>query len=121
LLKYFETNSKSVDIEIERENETIAFIKSNYWPSHKLLFIEDIDTHSAHRRKGLGKLRMKEVISFLNSMGETPKKIIAEDVGYTGTLDGSEFFKALGFQPEEKSTNWKASIEDLKKSLGLNA
>jgi GNAT superfamily N-acetyltransferase len=106
-------NANTVDLKIEKDREEIAFIRSIYFSDEKLLLIEDIDTHRDYRRKGLGKLRVKEVISFLRSKGETPQTIIAQEVGYLkylGIPDGEQFIKTLGFQPIENSNDWKVSI-----------
>lgn len=110
-------NENTVNLKIEKDGKEIAFIRSVYFPDEKLLSIEDMDTHFAYRRKGLGKLRVKEVISFLSSKSETPQTIIAEGVGYLGIPDGEQFVKVLGFQKMGDSDNWRVSIEELNKGL----
>ncbi len=110
-------DNHSISLRIFKNEKGIAFIISTYFSDEKILFIQDMDTHFAYRKKGLGRLRVKEVISFLASKGEEPQTIIAEGVGYLGIPDGKQFVKALGFQPIENSSNWKVSFEELNKKL----
>jgi GNAT superfamily N-acetyltransferase len=107
----------AISLYISKNGKNIAFIRTAYFPDEKMLLIEDIDTHFGYRRKGLGRLRLREVISFLSSKGEKPQTVIVEGVGYLGTLDGEGFVKKLGFHPIENSLDWRVSFEELNKRL----
>jgi len=104
-------------LEIKKGDVGIGFIKTAYFYDKKVLFIQDMSTHHDYIRIGLGRTRLEEILSFLNSKGETPKTIIAEGVGYLGIPHGEEFVKALGFQHVGNRDSWQVSFEELSKRL----
>jgi GNAT superfamily N-acetyltransferase len=114
-----EESAYIIDLKILKDEWHIGHIIAVYNPDKKILSIKDMYTRPEYRRKGLGRLRVKEVISFLASKGETPKTIIAESVGLFGNPDGVPFVKSLGFKQIENTSNWQISFEELNKRLNI--
>lgn len=128
---YGNENHHGVNFRITKGEEFIAAIKSSYFPNIKQLTIEDMGTHPSYRQIGLGKLRLKEVLSFLISNSQAPETVVAEGVITTEDAiaagmdserlsQGEKFVKAIGFRQIGNSDCWQISFEELVKRLQKN-
>jgi GNAT superfamily N-acetyltransferase len=99
----------------------VAKILCFYMKGGRTLIIGDIDTVPSYKRKGLGLLRIQEVLKILGERNFQVNRCLAADVeGYPPT-DGARqiaesFFESLGFE-RGKKYHWCIDGETLQKKL----
>jgi len=102
-------NYLDIDISILLKNNPqfyVGFIKCLYFKKGKSLTIEDMNTRPGFLRKGLGLLRISEVLKLLKEKNLEIETAVAEGVGcYSPTAEikaGVEaFWSSLGFKASE--------------------
>lgn len=79
----------------------------------KDFLIADIRTPEYCRRQGLGVLKIREALKYLESKNLKPARVF----GCCVASAGEPFYEALGFSRIGDSDNWEVSCEELRKKL----
>jgi GNAT superfamily N-acetyltransferase len=103
----------------------VGFIECIYFKKNKSLTIEDMNTRPEFWRKGLGLLRISEVLKLLKEKNLEIETVVAEGVGcYSPTPEirsGVEaFWSSLGFKASEQDKwleEWTADGKTLETKL----
>jgi len=112
-----------IKFSILQKNQKIGYIKCYYFKRDKSLIIEDMNTRSGFQRKGLGLLRISEVLKFLKERNLKVKTAEAADVGayYSTRASAEAFLSSLGFKEGEDDLscggNWCVDGKTLETKL----
>ena len=110
-----------IRVRVLQKNQKIGFIECYYFIKNKSLPIEAMNTQPRFWRKGLGLLRISEVLKLLKEKNLEIETVVAEGVGaYSPTAElkaGVEaFWSSLGFK-EDELDEWSVDGETLETKL----
>jgi len=110
-----------ISISVYSGDTDVAKILCFYMKGDRTLIIGDIDTVPEYKRKGLGLLRIQEVLKILGERNLQVDRYLAADVeGYPPTDEARQiaesFFESLGFE-RLKKYHWHTDEETLQKKL----